>query len=263
VIRFDKLVVGPSAGMVKTLPDVWRFCATPATRITVGSMTTLERVGNTPVPPGDVYFYDDDTGESGNALGLPNMGKEKYREVLPGMVQAARAAGKELWVSIVGETIEEIIELVAFCFACGVDGVEINLACPNVHDKGAQKPLMCQDVELVEEIFHKLRRVRFAGRRIGVKIAPTTDQQLLADFSRLANTYPMITDIMATNTRGGQRFVRDGIDKIAFRPPGSDKVIHVGGQAGAPLHDEAVSVVRTLRKHLNSGVRSTADFRSR
>lgn len=250
MITFDKLVVGNAGGMVKTLADVERFCKSSATRITVGSITMHGRAGNVPVPPGDVYFYDEVTGESGNSLGLPNEGVGYYSKLLPQMVAMAHAAGKELWASVNGESVEEIVWLVEACFKCGVDGVEINLACPNVHDKGKQKPLFCEDPTLVEDILWRLVKAGFKGKKIGIKVSPNDNEALIADICHVVQITDIATEVVCCNTKGGQRFVRNGIDMIAFMPPGSDEVKHVGGQAGKPIHELCVRVATLYTKHL-------------
>lgn len=260
MVPFDKLVIGNAAGTVKTVADVERMCKSAATRITLGSMTIPERsiekgTANVPVPPGDVYFYDEETRESGNALGLPNMGMFKYGQALETMVAMAHKAGKELVISVNGTTVEEILKLVSFALSHSADGAEINLACPNLHDRGAHKPLMCQDVELVEELLARLDKLHLNACQVGLKIAPTEDEQLLDDFCSVINGSRVVRELVATNTRGGQRFVRNGTDMIAFRPPGSDTVVHIGGQAGAPLHENAAWVARTVRHFLDERVR--------
>lgn len=254
MVAYENLVIGNAAGMVKTLEDVERFCRSSATRITVGSMTKLERIGNTPVSPGGVYYYDPVLRRSGNSLGLPNMGMFKYSHILGRMVEMAHKAGKELWVSVVGETIDEIVELVMFALSHGADGVEINLACPNVHDRGTTKKLMCDDSEVVHQILHKLIKLRIKDRGVGVKIAPSRDESLLDDLAFAINASDIVTEVVTTNTRGGQRFIKDGVDMIAFKPPGSDTIINTGGEAGAPLHEDAVWVADIMRNFLHERI---------
>ena len=254
MIKFEKLVIGNAAGMVKTLADVERFCRSSATRITVGSITKHERTGNIAVSPGRVYYYDPLLRRSGNSFGLPNMGMYKYGQVLPQMVELAHKAGKQLWVSVVGETIEEVVELVVFALSHDADGVEINLACPNVHDRGTQKKLMCDDSEVVHRILQLVSKLRIRDRGIGVKIAPTRDESALDDLALAVNTSNIVTEVVATNTRGGQRFLKDGVDMIAFKPPGSDQVINTAGEAGAPLHKDALWVASTMRHFLHDRI---------
>lgn len=258
--KFENLVIGNAAGMVKTLDDVKRMCKSSATRITLGSITIPERrvedgTANVPVSPGDVYFYDEETQESGNALGLPNMGMFKYGQLLEAIISMAHKAGKQLVVSVNGSTIEEILKLVSFVHSHGADGVEINLACPNVHDRGAQKPLMCQDIDLVQELIARIEKMHISAYQVGLKIAPTEDESLLDDLCSVINAAKVVRELVATNTRGGQRFIRNGVDMIAFKPPGSDTVVNTGGQAGAPLHASAVWVARTVRHFLDERVR--------
>lgn len=251
----ETIEFGNAAGTVKNLADVQWMCKSAATYIKAGSYTKLPRTGNEPVSPGDVLFIDPETFESGNAIGLKNPGMQWCLEHMPEMIRTSHAAGKKFIVSIVGETIEEIVELASVFFGLGVDGVEINLACPNVHDKGVHKPLMCEDPMLVAMILLALKRAGLAGKRILLKVSPITDPDLLRQLCMAITVTAIVTDVVATNTRGGQRFIRDGKDMLAFRPPGTDEVRHVGGQAGRPIHALAVDVVRQLRVRLHRSVR--------
>lgn len=242
--------IGNAAGTCPLYVTVEEMCNSAATRVMVGPVTTQERIGNTPVPPGDVYFYDPVTRESGNSIGLKNRGMNGWVEILLDAIAKIHAVGKEAWVTIVGESPAHIVELVLFCFACGADGVEINLACPNIHDGGKTKPLMCDDPVLMERIFLELLRTGLKGRKLAIKLAPTSDTTLIEEQCTAVINTDIITTVVATNTKGGQRFIRDGVDMIAFKPQGSDEVKHVGGQAGAPIHDHAVWQCREYRRRL-------------
>ncbi|MBI3010636.1 MAG: hypothetical protein HYY57_06620, partial [Candidatus Omnitrophica bacterium] len=69
-----------------------------------------------------------------NAVGLQNMGIEPFvQQMLPKL----KGCGTKILVSILGESEQEVIEMVE-CLdqAEGVDGIELNLSCPNL--KGGQ-----------------------------------------------------------------------------------------------------------------------------
>ncbi|MBI2093945.1 MAG: dihydroorotate dehydrogenase, partial [Candidatus Omnitrophica bacterium] len=65
-----------------------------------------------------------------NAVGLQNMGIEPFvQQMLPKL----KGCGTKILVSILGESEQEVIEMVE-CLdqAEGVDGIELNLSCPNI-----------------------------------------------------------------------------------------------------------------------------------
>lgn len=249
------LIISPAGGVVKTLADVEKYAKAAVNRILVGSITWDFRIGNEAVAPGELYYFDPETGESGNAFGLNNNGAERYARELGTMVRIAHSQGKELWVSIVGESVDEIIKLVRFCFEHRVDGVQINLACPNVHDQGVQKPLFCNDPALVEQILWRLETANCKGRPIGIKLAPTEDETLLRDLCKVVRVTNVVTEVVAANTEGNVRFLRNGVDRIAFRPPGSSEVKYTGGRGGRPNHQLVVRMADRLVRLLPNKVR--------
>lgn len=251
------LIVGNAACVVKTLADVRRLCNSAVTRIMVGSVTWQERAGNTPVPPGDVYYFNPDTQESGNALGLPNIGWQKLKRELPEMIALAHAHGKQLWVSLAGFTVDEYFAMADDAFELGVDGVQFNLACPNVHDQGAQKRMFCEQPDLVRRLLRMCHRYGFGHQEIGIKISPTTNEQLVEELCDVVRTVgDVVTEVVGVNTEPNCTFVDErGVHRLAFRAPGSDAVLHVGGRAGAPLKELALSTFRLYRKYLPPYVR--------
>lgn len=251
------LIVGNAACIVKTLADVRRLCNSAVTRIMVGSITWEGRAGNTPVPPGDVYHFNLDTQESGNALGLPNVGWQKFKRELPEMIALAHAHGKQLWVSLAGFTVDEYYAMAEDAFELGVDGVQFNLACPNVHDKGAQKRMFCEQPQLVLRLLRMCYMYNLGPGEIGIKISPTEDESLVEELCNVVRAASnVVTEVVGVNTEPNCTFVDErGVNRLAFRPPGSDAVLHVGGRAGTPLKVRALSTFRLYRKHLPSHTR--------
>jgi dihydroorotate dehydrogenase (NAD+) catalytic subunit len=68
-----------------------------------------------------------------NSIGLENKGLENFRrEILP----EAKKLGTSIFVNIFGESIEEFRKVASKI--SGVEGIEVNISCPNV-DKGGEK----------------------------------------------------------------------------------------------------------------------------
>jgi dihydroorotate dehydrogenase len=128
-MELAKLIIGPAAGMVKTVWDFRGACEVPTiTRVTVGSITLEPREGNI----GQTTGYNSVTGAYANSLGLPNVGMQGYKRLLPAMRTHADSVGKELWASVAGFSPEEYATMTHGCFLGDVHGVELNFGCPNV-----------------------------------------------------------------------------------------------------------------------------------
>ncbi len=69
-----------------------------------------------------------------NAIGLQNPGVDAF---IAQKMPALRAYGVPIIVNISGRSIEEFVGLTqALCAADGVDGLEVNISCPNVAEEG-------------------------------------------------------------------------------------------------------------------------------
>lgn len=174
-----------AAGTCKSPRDVEVFARSAVAAIVVGSITVAPRAGNT----GTVYWPGGTF--SVNALGLPNRGLDEYAEQLPRMVEIAHEAGKPLIVSIAGFDVAEYRQMAEVVGAAGVDLIEVNLACPNVWDGGAQKRIACFDPRQTAAVCAQVGAALDAlaaaggGRRVpyGVKISPFSDPAALAELA--------------------------------------------------------------------------------
>jgi dihydroorotate dehydrogenase (fumarate) len=180
-----------------------------------------------------------------------------YRRHLPEMVKLTEAAAKPLVVSVAGFAVDEYASMAYEVALAGVDLVELNLACPNVWDGGAQKRIACFDLGQTEAV---VRRVAAAveeaasvlGRRtpVGVKISPFSDPsalvalgELLADLSRLPGGPAFVT---AVNTFA---------NAVAFDHDGRPVVdVGLAGFGGPSLKPIGLGQVRQLRAVLPEAV---------
>jgi dihydroorotate dehydrogenase (fumarate) len=145
----------------------------------------------------------------------------------------------------------------------GVDLVELNLACPNVWDAGAQKRIACFDLAHTAAICSAVSRAladvaRASGRhpRFGVKISPFSDPVALAALAaRLAelSEFPDLTD-PAGDGRPGPAFVtavNTFPNAITLDRAGRPAVdVGFAGLGGAALKPIALGQVRQLRSLL-------------
>jgi dihydroorotate dehydrogenase (fumarate) len=174
-----------AAGTCKTARDVDAFARSAVAAIVVGSITLRPRSGNA----GNVYWSG--PAYSLNALGLPNRGLDYYAEHLPRMVASAHAAGKPLIVSVAGFDVQEYRRIAEVVAPTGVDLVEVNLACPNVWDGGAQKRIACFDPGQTAAVCTAVgdallaRSPSDSGQAVpyGVKISPFSDPAALTELA--------------------------------------------------------------------------------
>lgn len=259
VIPFSRLHFGNGAGTVKDMHGVIEAGRGPATRIMVGSMTYARREGNI----GQTYHFESRGKWSANSLGLPNMGLDVYRQVLPSMVETAHRYDKELWASVAGFTPRENAEMTLACLECGVDGVELNLSCPNVWGTGGRKAIPALDPEMFVKTLVTVRdRIGFQPKPIAVKLSPTSDMGLLRDIASNIEASEFVTHVTACNTIPDQeplRHVTDGGGyALAFRSSETDtEVKHKGGLAGSAVKAISLGVVRTLRERLSLRIHIT------
>jgi dihydroorotate dehydrogenase (NAD+) catalytic subunit len=109
-------------------------------------ITLLPRPGN---PPPRIYEFP---GGIVNSVGLENPGVEAYvREILP--EQAGLRC--RILVNVAGFTVEEYGRLAERLDRPGVDGLEVNVSCPNVKEGGVA---FGQSPRLVEKITRYVRR---------------------------------------------------------------------------------------------------------
>ncbi len=255
MVKLEDLVIGNGAGAVKTMHDVAAACRSAATRITVGSATLHARAGNI----GDTYYFHPVDLWSLNTLGLPNIGMDEYDHVLPYMADKAHEAGKKLWFSVAGFTPEEYATMTARAFKAGVDGVELNLSCPNVWGKSGRKAIPAFDKEMLRRIYGEVGTAMsqlYTRASISAKASPTNDVDMLNMFAETTAADGLVCEVVGFNTKGAQRRLRqDGKEALSFRTDDNDPdTKHEGGLAGAALTQETPLRIKLLRDMLPSSI---------
>ena len=182
-----------AAGTVKTLADALTLLKTPLTAITLGSYTHSERLGN----PGSTYFETEIA--SLNSLGLPSPPMSVWRSWVSELLPIAKDNDKRLVVSIAGFNAREFAEMSQVVLEAGVDGVELNLGCPNIWDHGEQKRIFSYSPELVADVLGLVQTVCVDMGRVGVKLSPIFDAALLVSIDSLLREH-QVAFVTTTNT---------------------------------------------------------------
>ncbi|WP_131744912.1 dihydroorotate dehydrogenase [Frankia sp. Cppng1_Ct_nod] len=235
-----------AAGTCKNLDEVDALARSAVSAVVIGSITQEARGGNA----GNVYHAGDIF--SLNALGLPNPGLDYYRKHLPEMVSLTQAVDKPLIVSIAGFTGAEYAAVAHDVALAGVDFIELNLACPNVWDGGAQKRIACFDNGQTEAICIQVgEALATAGAArgnqppptFGIKISPFSDPAGLAELATLVRAL--------AGAPHGPRFVcAVNTFPNAFALTEANRPVidvELAGLGGAALKPVALGQVRQLR----------------
>ena len=127
-----------------------------------------------------------------NAIGLQNVGLKKFlKEKLPFIRRFDTLA----IANILGNTPAEFIKLARTLDEAGIDGIELNVSCPNVKKGGA---VFCADLKMLARLVAKVR-ANVKNAALIVKLSPTVGdirpsarvaEEQGADAISLINTLP-------------------------------------------------------------------------
>lgn len=181
--ELSTLRIGNAAGFIKgpgtAFDDILR---SPATDITIGSITIEPRAGN----PGNTYLRTNEF-NSVNALGLPNPGLAAAVAYAKDLECRAAEANKTLRWSVAGFSPEEYVRLSDELQDFG--RIELNLGCPNVWSGGVQKRIPSFDIDLLEEILRQVAHVM--NDHFDVKLSPYSDPWMIPQVAKLMGSFSM------------------------------------------------------------------------
>jgi len=212
------------------------------TEITIGSLTMNERPGNS----GETFITLPD-GTSVNSLGLPNQGMVGFGKELSRLGNAIHEAGKLFRLSIAPIGIKDAASLAVSARDHGVDTLELNLGCPNVHSKGEHKPVFAYDLGLTRSAVTAVKKV-WGNGKLAVKLSPYEEvafplemallmQKLLSDGDSvvLCNTKPNFSPT-------------DEEDRPLLRAKSPDgNIINAGGMGGTQLKALSLKNIKPFR----------------
>ena len=159
-----------------------------------------------------------------NAVGLQNPGIDVY---LKRDIPFLKQFDTRIIVNVCGHTMEEFYETVEKLDDAGVDMIEINISCPNVHEGGKA---FAQDPHMVERITSDIKKI--AKAPVIMKLSPNVTD--IAEIARAAEAGG--ADVLSMiNTLTGMKI---DINKRRFVL--SNKT---GGMSGPAVHPIAVRMV--------------------
>lgn len=237
-----KVTISPAlyngAGTVKKVEDVKEMAYSNAGAILVGSITVLERTGNT----GQVFWI----GPIGslNSLEIPNGGIPYYRGHLPEMVHIVHDAGKPLFVSVAGFKPKEFEELTAVVADGGADGVELNFGCPNIWDTGEQKGIFSFYPDLIGQALEYTRAAAGDALVVMAKVSSYSNPFQLKEVAEVINAHGVVHAVTTTNTFPNA-YGEDQSGKPLITPGGG-----LAGFAGSGFKNIALGQVKQWRAAL-------------
>lgn len=203
------MLVGPAAGLVKTVPDVIEALKHNPSFLTIGSYTAQarEHVG--------IYLYDPTARHSHNLYGLPNPGLDYLVAQAAAIKHIVDAADEDeltpIRVSLVGKDADEFAVLAIAAAGQGFDELELNVSCPNFEQVNGQEPVVLDQI-LAHVIGPKVR-----PETVWVKLGPVTRTKLL-DLAPVLENYK-VAGVTITNTSegaGGRLLIEHNLDRVRF-----------------------------------------------
>ncbi len=238
----DTKKFGIAAGVLRDQKAALAYASAGANVVSYGSMIAEEGWGGN---PGDNFHYDDETGNSINAMGLGDPGIKRHLETLPETRTKVNEIGAELWVSFSArkefkaEDYRNSASALAMSKAADVG--KANAACPNVEDDtGKRKPVLCFDLPKLDEAVAAF--TEGAGvMPTAVKLAPNTEARILCDQLDICRKYG-VKYVILGNTLGNCHLKK---------PDGSHAISMIrGGLAGRALQPIVRGMLMIAVPHL-------------
>lgn len=224
-LQLKNCVYNASGPLCTQLKELINLNSSQASCVLSKSATLLPRDGN-PKP----RYFDHSLG-SINSMGLPNKGYEYYLE-------CSKIISKPYFISVNGLTLADTKIIVDKILLNGnIQGMEINLSCPNIIGKGQ----LAYDLEDMEKylhgVFEVVNRYPFHNMIIGVKLPPYFDLHWYSQITNILKKFPLnfitcinslgnglLVDLETENTRIRPKNGMGGIGGIYVKPIGLSNV---------------------------------------
>ncbi len=142
-----------------------------------------------------------------NSMGLPNLGYQRYVELLPQL----RESGKPVIASVSGMAPGDNETMLAAYSAAGADLLEVNLSCPNLVGKGQ----LGYDFVASREMLTACRAV--TDRPLGVKLPPYLDGFQYEQMAEVL-TATKIDFIVTINSIGNALMIDPATERTVIAP---------------------------------------------
>lgn len=225
---------GNAGGVIKTVEEVALMARTGVGWIEVGSYTLDARAGNG--TNGEVvYVHDSETGETYNALGMPNKGMDEVETEIPEMARIAHRNHKRLVVNVAPVSHQptiESVELVERAYRAGADAVLLNAGCPNViSPQGEHHQILSYNLSQLDLTLRSLKKTVNYHRPIFLRLSPYDTALSMQPAYQVAARSGVVSAVFTPNTWPEQQ----PAGKIQLEVPGGK-----GGKSGPAMARQAL-----------------------
>lgn len=187
------------------------------------SSTLKLREGN-PSP----RYFENELG-SINSMGLPNKGYQFYAS----LAEEIQQYNKPYFISVAGLSLENNITMLQFLNEINhIDGIELNLSCPNV----LGKPQTGYDFERTQQVLDQI--CKFDKHALGIKLPPYFDLIHFQQMADIINQYP-IKFVTCVNSIGNGLVIDLSEEQVVIKPKNG-----FGGVGGDYIKPTALANVR-------------------
>lgn len=239
-LNLQNIIFNASGPRCTTLEELKKIDNSNACIVLTKSATLLERNGNE-----SPRYFDNKLG-SINSMGLPNKGIDYY-------ISIANEITKPYIISVAGLNIDENIEIIErirdSLNNTKIDGIEINVSCPNIIGKGQLAYNFEELDKYLNDIFETLKNCRLI---VGVKLPPYFEISHFKIVGNILNKYP-IDFITCINSIGNGLIVNHLTDSTVIKPKKG-----CGGIGGSYIKPTGLSNVwnfYNIFKEINSTIK--------
>jgi len=225
-IELDHVIMNAAGVRCITAGDLSDLDNNPGcAAIITKSTTLLSRRGN------ELPRYYDTPQLSINSSGLPNLGYKFYAEY--------PRCSKPYIISVSGLTTEDNITMIKYIsWHKNVDGIELNLSCPNIEGKSQ----VGYNFEDMDRVLSAVSAVIAPRLNFGIKLPPYFDIEHFRMAAEIINRYPIDT-ITCINSLGNGLVIDPETETTRIKPKDG-----YGGIGGSVIKPIALANVRQFSK---------------
>ena len=238
-LTFDDIIFNASGPRCTTLEELKEIDNSNSCIVLTKSTTLEFRDGN------ELPRYFDNKLGSINSMGLPNNGIDYY-------INASKYIKKPYFISVAGLNISEnieIIERIIKSLNTKIDGIEINVSCPNIIGKNQ----LAYDFNELDNYLHTVFKIlENCSLIIGVKLPPYFEISHFKIVGEILNKYP-IDFITCINSIGNGLIINHLSETTTIKPKKG-----CGGIGGSYIKPTGLSNVwnfYNVFKELNSTIK--------
>ena len=223
----DSCIYNASGPRCTTLKELIHLDKSQSSIVLSKSATLLNRLGNA-----KPRYYHNELG-SINSMGLPNEGYQYY-------INSAKVIHKPYLISVNGLTLQDTkIIIQNILLADKINGIEINLSCPNIIGKGQIAYDLVEMERYLREIFLIINQWSYPFL-VGLKLPPYFDLHWYPQITNIIKKFP-IHYITCINSLGNGLLVDSDTEYTVIKPKGG-----MGGIGGKYIKPIGLSNVRNF-----------------